>query len=1437
MSKSTSGRASGIASVRRTLLVAALALSCGPTRNTPDEARAACNAPGVGKFEVDLSLPDYVCEGCDVTGTITATLVEGSGGTVTAHITKTERGDGRVTLSTQTVTLGCTGSATFTLTGMHYSSPAPTGTKDITVKVVIDGTPENPGDCEATRDLGVLKADLIFQALPEERESPPNEESPGGYMIVNDNDNAGGTSPGGNGTIDLDDSTPLSLADSDLKPITLNVTPVVPDATVSLTVPDFLRVWNNDTKDADATVGASVTEYPEQKKRKLSWPVAAYPRTLHLEGVKPGDGDLVLTYAGTGFSCEDKVKIHVVDVDLDVDSDNDNGLDGLEEDGDEERIEDVQNDVTKPGKVICVNDQDVDRDRIPDYVDGYDLLGDASAWDNDMKDFCGSAVEKKFAVMKLKLSDNIDLSTATITFAYSAADPKVAFSGTYPNIVYSLPNEHLRVWTKNAAVPRNKESVLVSDGNFVPADTAIPASKLGFDEHRVLTLYVEGIYESAGPGDLPITATVQGGLTPECSDKVVFTVVRMCLDVARWQRSGAVDQKDEYTQGSVVQLVPSHNPYGIKLSIPTLEIKPASVMAPSGMVQVWLKKFGPSASPGHIRVFRNGTSVFEDSAALAGQVENFTGTWTVDSIEGGAVDLALTLTDKTGGTPSGTAPGRELGHDLVRISSIPCTPKVGKVLFVNANACLKPASSPTPSLLYDDIDKVAAAKIADALAAADSEDNILVARGTYAEKGLVLEKGVLVGGLAGKWNDPNPAARQVETRTAGSLPEPLASYFDYNDLPAVTPPAGAEDSIFQATGSPGALVLTGLKLTKGVAGNAANKRGGAGRFVQMETELHVCHNWLLENTSKDKGGALYLDRVKSAKVDTCLFERNLASYETDQSAIDNGFGGGIYWKAASIDQELAVTNSCFKDDAAETVFKGTGLPALPGIASGGADIFITGGKSELTLSRFVRSRAGVKVTGLGTQRKDNGDPNKKGESKPLFNGTYYTGDGGAIRVHGDRIPDIPGAHLPQISVELCGFESCIAYGDGGAVYAATDGSAFSRGFGGPYPDPTNDRDTLDAAHDLLRGGAVLKIARSEFEKCQGGWHGGALAVVGRANDLTVEQSKFMSCTSGVVHLHDGKGGAIAICGGYQRVAEAGKGGKVAIKTTQIDHCISTGNGGGIYFTQGCTATLSDNTTVSWCQAEDRGNFVRATGMGGGVHVSAGAKVTMSGGCSFLHNAAQCNGGAIGIKSGGVTIIGAMTFDDNSALGRQAACGNGGAIYLCSNGYDMFLLSRMYYGEGRLDASDGGTTPGSRTLVFKNNKAARWGGAVYLGRIPEYPYETFRQGNSAGFNKSRMNAVFENNTASGTGESEATSDLHPDHIAVERCFERPPYGAVYNMAYSHIIGRAEGIGVYEYYVPDGLLQSAFRSENGASRSWPPPSVGGSLLPDNTKLNDP
>ncbi len=250
-------------------------------------------------------------------------------------------------------------------------------------------------------------------------------------------------------------------------------------------------------------------------------------RKFWVEGLVSGEVILVYElYLNQCMVHQDKVRLTVMKVDLDIDSDNNNGFGAPGRTFDEDQIEDKSGDANYPGKIVVVNDNDDDNDGIPDFADGFNQFGGTS----------NQTAGEDFVPLVLELPEPIDLTKAKLKITYSDSDPGgVTRTGSGTQAVYTPASGHLRIWTKDGAVARNKVSVQAgTPGDYVPSDTYEDISKLGFSgATRVVTLYVEGITNSAAVADQQIKVEVDpdgsGSVGFLCGDAVRMTVIQIDL--------------------------------------------------------------------------------------------------------------------------------------------------------------------------------------------------------------------------------------------------------------------------------------------------------------------------------------------------------------------------------------------------------------------------------------------------------------------------------------------------------------------------------------------------------------------------------------------------------------------------------------------------------------------------------------------------------------------------------------------------------------------------------------------------------------------------------------------------------------------------------------------------------------------------------------------
>lgn len=219
-----------------------------------------------------------------------------------------------------------------------------------------------------------------------------------------------------------------------------------------------------------------------------------------------GGGAYELFVAPLGFSLGGSGPQPLV-VDLDIDSDNDNGTQPPSRTDGEDAIED---DLTKPGKIVMVNDGDSDDDGIPGFADGFNWN-----W------FPGSDTSNDhFVPLVLEIPADVNVSDCRLHISYSGSDPsKVTHEAdeSTGELVWKPAPGSLRIWKKNGDQPRNPTTAqaAASPGDYVAPGMYTDVTKLGFSTStRTLTFYVEGIAPSAYPGDLEITTTLYANGEP-----------------------------------------------------------------------------------------------------------------------------------------------------------------------------------------------------------------------------------------------------------------------------------------------------------------------------------------------------------------------------------------------------------------------------------------------------------------------------------------------------------------------------------------------------------------------------------------------------------------------------------------------------------------------------------------------------------------------------------------------------------------------------------------------------------------------------------------------------------------------------------------------------------------------------------------------------------
>jgi hypothetical protein len=278
---------------------------------------------------------------------------------------------------------------------------------------------------------------------------------------------------------------------------------------------DMVRVY------AQATGGEPLLE----KGDKLSTRVegSGEPRTFWIEAFAPSASmaDIAFTLTlnvGTGSGSagsppSDMIRATAVALDVDVDSDN---VGGVQRSAAEDAIEDIADIDATPGLYLQVQDEDSDGDGLVNWADGFNGIGDELAVD----DVSAGAT---FAPLWFRIPEAVYAPDATLEIIYSASDPSAAVMDPH-YLSWDRPTDgHLRIWTKDAFLPRNRHAV--QDGGDYVTPTSRTArsytlAELGLQPGDNL-LFLEAIRESTTTAQQAVTFR----LTPRLAGKpAAFTI-------------------------------------------------------------------------------------------------------------------------------------------------------------------------------------------------------------------------------------------------------------------------------------------------------------------------------------------------------------------------------------------------------------------------------------------------------------------------------------------------------------------------------------------------------------------------------------------------------------------------------------------------------------------------------------------------------------------------------------------------------------------------------------------------------------------------------------------------------------------------------------------------------------------------------------------------
>lgn len=236
----------------------------------------------------------------------------------------------------------------------------------------------------------------------------------------------------------------------------------------------------------------------DDKKKNVELTKEDLSNEFKIEGYEAGEMYLKLSFTMNDYEAVDIIKVNCFVLDLDVDSDNTVALEEPEGTFEEDNIEDIENDENYPGKIIIINDGDVDGDGLKDFAENFNT--------GEPKSLSGSS--SRFYSLKLDTPSGYNYSGLKIRFNYDESDPAdlvVNGNGSFTNpFTYTNLNGTLRIWTKDGDKFRNKADLNAS-GDFVKKGEIYELSQLP------TLLFIEGISASKSVADITIKAEIGFG--------------------------------------------------------------------------------------------------------------------------------------------------------------------------------------------------------------------------------------------------------------------------------------------------------------------------------------------------------------------------------------------------------------------------------------------------------------------------------------------------------------------------------------------------------------------------------------------------------------------------------------------------------------------------------------------------------------------------------------------------------------------------------------------------------------------------------------------------------------------------------------------------------------------------------------------------------------
>ena len=353
------------------------------------------------------------------------------------------------------------------------------------------------------------------------------------------------------------------------------------EANIKLEYPDSLQIWTASSPSVGSVVESGVAYSFAQLNG--GW--------LYIEGLEPESEAKISLYlkSGQSFSQAEAVTVTLFEADINTDSDNDGTIAE-----DDDPLEDAPG---LPGRLVAVNDGDVDGDGIVDWADGFNWDRAASA--DDLCAEGGESPTNLFAPVEITIPESVNLSIARLRICYGGSGSQNTqpvlvgrFSpqtqGEWP--MYTLPSyEVMRLWTKGSNAARSFESFTVGSastglGYYVPPTWWDDAGNndyyspddledLGFGESRTITLYVEALCLSSSAGDLSVEVQIDpdgpGPAGFATTDQVRLTAIE--VEIMR----GAVDPVSG--RGAIGSAAGVLSPIGSKDLIPISNPRPQVV--------------------------------------------------------------------------------------------------------------------------------------------------------------------------------------------------------------------------------------------------------------------------------------------------------------------------------------------------------------------------------------------------------------------------------------------------------------------------------------------------------------------------------------------------------------------------------------------------------------------------------------------------------------------------------------------------------------------------------------------------------------------------------------------------------------------------------------------------------------------------------------------